>query len=287
MKRVCPPLVRDIVLTEDIKEAVLRARIYKVKDEAKITTQTINNNHTIHNYIAGLDVVAKINELSNFRNKPLLGFETKVEELYEGDVERYQTDSFKGVVRYEKQHFMNMIHEVTRSRNNDMDDLSVFYNREDDRIYFAAGEGRWDDYMCDPGIHYLIDTLVSYNLEEYEAYLIRKLESRSTLGEFKSSLEDYYGFIAVFDVDPWVRNKSDADLMDSVRFEGNEIACSYMDIYKRVKEGLTDIQRKTTARMVIDVIKTTTKTNVRELNKRIMSILNLDDGFKRAMLQLS
>jgi len=249
-------------------------------------TQTINNHQTINNYIAGLDVITKLRELTTFKQKPVIGFETKVEELYEDNVERFQSDSFKGPVRYEKDHFMNMIHEVTRSKNKDMDDFCVFYNRDDDRIYFAAGEGKWDDYMSDPGIRYLVDTLVSYNLEEYEAYLIRKLESRVALGEFRSSLEDYYAFIAVFGIEPWVRNKMDAELLESDSYDGNEIACRYSALYGRVKDALTDAQRKTTARSVVDVIKTTSKTNIRELNKRIMGILNIDDGFKQAMLQL-
>lgn len=285
LKHPCPPTCLKIDLTDEIKETVLTDRFYKPPALPTIT-QTINNNQTINNYIAGLDVITKLHELTAFKQKPLLDFETKVEELYEDNVQRFQNDAFKGPVRYEKHHFMDMIHEVARSKSKDMDDLSVFYNRDDDRLYFAAGEGRWDDYMSDPGLRYLIDTVVSYNLEQYEAYLIRKLETRASFGEFKSSLEDYYAFIAAFAIDPWARHKSDADILGSRSHEGFDIAGRYVTLYARVREDLTDVQRKTTVRSVMDVIKTASKTNIRELNKRIMGILNIDDGFKQAMLQL-
>jgi hypothetical protein len=152
--------------------------------------------------------------------------------------------------------------------------------------------------MCDPGIRYLVDTLVSYNLENYEVYLIRKLEERATLGELTASLEDYYRFIATFRVMPWVHNKSDAQLLDGEcggvaesdcgalgGIGDNEIACKYMRMYERIKDELTLAQRKLTARAVVDVIKTTTKTNIRELNKRIMGFLNVDEGFKQDVLR--
>jgi len=302
-QKPCPAVVNDIVLGADIKQHILENRVYKVKDESKIINQTINNNNTINNFIAGLDVFTKLKELTAFRNKPLLDFETKVEELYGDDVERFQNDGFRGTVRYEKDHFIDMIHNMTRADNNDMDDMCVFYDSDEDRVYFSTGNGQWEDYMCDPGIRYLVDTLVSYNLENYEVYLIRKLEERATLGELTASLEDYYRFIATFRVMPWVHNKSDAQLLDSecggagesdcgalggigsLGIGDNEIACKYMRMYERIKDELTLAQRKLTARAVVDVIKTTTKTNIRELNKRIMGFLNVDEGFKQDVLR--
>jgi len=285
LKHPCPPICLKIELTDEIKETVLTDRFYRPPTQPTVA-QTINNNQTINNYIAGLDVFTKLKELSTFRNKPILDFESKIEELYEDDVERFQNDDFKGTVHYQKDHFIDMIHNMTRSKDQDMDDMCVLYNRDDDRVYFSAGNGRWDDYMCDPGIRYLVDTLVSYNLENYEVYLIRKLEERATLGELSTSLEDYYRFISVFGVLPWVHNKGDAELLDDDSLEDNEIASKYVRMYDRVKGDLTDAQRKVTARAVVDVIKTTTKTNMRELNKRIMGLLNVDEGFKQAVLQL-
>jgi len=55
----------------------------------------------------------------------------------------------------------------------------------------------------------------------------------------------------------------------------------FSPVFEQVSAGLSMVKN------VIDVIKTTTKTNMRELNKRIMGLLNIDEGFKQAMLELN
>ena len=63
----------------------------------------------------------------------------------------------------------------------------------------------------------------------------------------------------------------------------HRIVDKYMTLYSKTKEALSETYRKHTTKTVLEVIKTTTKTNIRELNKRLMELLNVDEEFKKTI----
>ena len=302
IKKTCPPTSQPVELTEHVKNVILEDRIYRPVATPTVN-QIINNNQTINNYIANLDTFVKLNELSRHQNKELTDFETKVEELYEENVERFKNDDFRGPpFQYRPDHFLDMIHDITRSKQKDLEDLCVLYNKDEDRVYMSVGNGKWENYQRDPGVKCLVEAIVQYCLEHYEMYLIRKLEGYGPSMEVKVSLEaslvEYYSFIGTFSVFPVVKGKADAQIMynpddsdyesdvDNDDVEAHRVVDKYNRLYHSTKEKLSDADIKRTVKAVIGIIKTTTKTNLRELNKRIMGILNVDEAFKRSMLEL-
>jgi len=297
MKKPCPATRNDIVLTDAIKEHIMNNRIYIIKDEAKITNQIINNTQNITNYIAGLDTLEKLKQLTHYKNTDITMFEDKIEELYEDEVERLKSDN-KPIGSYSQEDFLNMIHNVTKSKAQNMDDFSVVYNKEEDRMYFAAG-GEWEDYQCYVGVKFMIENIIDYFLHNYEIYLIRKINDARTVPDksaLTESLETYYSFISSFGILPFVHNKSDAQIMyneDDPRYtdeidrndiESHIIVDRHNNQYNRLKAFLTETQKKNNVKSVVDIIKTANKTNIRELNKRIMGILHVDEAFKQALM---
>jgi len=297
LKKMCVASNRNVDLTEEIKECILENRRYLPKETDQPTVMhTINNNQTINNYIANLDTFAKLKELTSYKNKPIKDFETKVEDMYEREALCFKTDSVGGEIKYDQGHFMEMIHEVTCVQKRDFDDMCVVYNKDEDRIYMSVGSGKWDDFHRERGAMYLVETIASYCLEHYEVFLIRKLESGEQ--NYRERIEEYYRFISIFGVRPFVQGKADVQIMyndddpeydddvDEHDADAHVIADRYQRLYAKIRDNTTSLQKRTTVKSVLDVIKATSKTNIRELNKRIMTILNMDDGFKESMLKL-
>ena len=227
----------------------------------------------------------------------LTGLEDKIEELYEDEVERLRTDN-RPCGKYSQEDFLDMIHNVTKSKEQNMDDFSVVYNKEEDRMYFAAG-GKWEDYQCYVGVKYMIENIIDYFLQNYEVYLIRKMESTHCIqekGSLAESLDTYYSFIASFGISPYIHNRADAQILyneDDARYtdvvdrndsDAFAVVDRYLKTYAHMKSALTDLEKKHNIKSVVDIIKTANKTNIRELNKRIMSILHVDEEFKQALM---
>lgn len=264
--------------------------------------QIINNNHTINNYISNLDTMTKLKELTSYHNTAPVDYETKVEGLYENNYNRFKTNDYMGLVSYDQTHFMDMIRDITYSKKRSCEDMCIIYNKDDARIYMSEGNGRWEDYQKDQGMTYLVETITSYCLDAYEVYLIRKLENESTIHTDRalalSSIEEYYRFIATFNAKPFVHKKADPQIMfnsddsdyesdvDDRDIASHRIVDKYNGLYKRTKDSLTDAHRKVTIKSVLDVINRTTKNNIRELNNHIMTIIKVDETFKKLMIEL-
>ena len=302
LKKPCPGSLNDMVLTESIKQHVLNNRVYRVKDDAKVTNQTINNTQTINNYISGLDTLEKLKQFTTYKNKEITDIQTKINVMYDDEKEKFINDSFSEPQRYDHTHFLDMIHNVTRAKQRDMDDFCDIYKKDDDRVYMATGTN-WEDFNSYSGIKIMVEHIVEYCLEYYEVYLIRKLEGAGiNLQEralLRESLDEYYSFIASFGLSPKITGRADAQILyneDDDRYtddvdrsdpDAHRVVDRYSHTFNKIREGLNDVKKKAMVKNVVDVIKTTTKTNLRELNNRIMGLLNVDEGFKQAMLELN
>lgn len=289
----CPTIELDIELTQTIKDKVLNFRRYHHKKEETVT-QMINSNNTIINYVSNnIDAKFKLERITSYHNKEITDFETHVDELYEKDSRRFLENKYKGIVHLKQEHLLTAIDNVTRSKKEDCTDINVMYNEKYGR-YYVNISGRWEPYLRDHFIKYLVDTLAKSYLESYEIYLIRKLElsqkgiSMMDKSQIKTSLENYYKFIYVFEVTPFVRNKSDADVLtndndEEVEFTdiaGHRIVDKYNALYERMREEVTETQAKNTIKLVSDVVKSNSRLNMDELNKRVIAVLNIDEDFK-------
>lgn len=293
----CPGILSDIELTEDIKKNILKNRLYHPPPVVPVPTitQTINNIHTMNNFVASLDPFVKIRHVTEHDNVELVDFETSVENRYKRNVRKFLTDGFRGDVLFTKNHFMNMVSDITEST--DTANMNIVYDSSTDRVHFAVGG---DDSGFrrhpHPAITFLIKTLAIYHLSYYEIYLIRKLVSGDRTGELDECLRLYYHFIGCFEIYPYVFGKNDSMILfnknderyveqvERSDIEAHRIVDKYNSMYLRIKGELTDGDRRVAMKDVMDILKSNHKINITELNKRIMDILRVDNEFKARLM---
>ena len=305
MKGICSPLLKQIVLTEEIKQMVMAERIYVPMTEpipapppvnvmAQTAAQIINNNNqTVINYIANMDVLTKLQRLSQYNDTEIQNFDEKVAEASEDIARRFEEDGpFRGgPVRYEGSKLIDLVHTVTKATDPDLNDFNVVYTKGADRI-LILDDGEWVDHIKDEGIMYIINILKDEHLNYYEFYLIRKL-AKMTLSpqraELEESLVKYFQFIAAFNIKPHIYGKSDADVLNtpcvsSDPVEANRVVDKYSLLYHQTAQAMTTSQKREITRSVVNIVKANTIKNSKELNKRIISMLKIDEDFKTLMI---
>jgi hypothetical protein len=284
MKGICSPTVSNIEMTNEIKEIVLQQRIYKPPVQTSLNV--INNNQTINNYIANMDVFEKLNHLTQYNHKTIENFEEKVERIYEDTARRFQEDDFRvGNVTYNHSHFLDMIHNITKAKERDLEDFNVVYDQTNKRFCISVS-GDWEDFQKDNGLSMLVETLIDYHLEYYEVYIIRKIMNASVLEKhsLEKNITDYYRFLAAFDIKPRIADKTDTDITDNASSSSRTIIDRYTDMYSAIIGSITTKQRREIHKEVLDIVKANTSTNAKDLNKRIMNMLKLDAEFKLLIL---
>ena len=304
LKAPCMPTLSRVVLDDEIKDMIMTERVYtppaldpiidaRVVAEPHPTTVNINTFNTMNNMISSMDPIDKVTKWNAHNNVEVLDFEEKLDNHFARVVNRLKSDSTgKAPIVFKRGDILEMIHTITKIREDDLSDFNVFYNKNNNRIAFYLGD-EWDDNECNKGLTYLIDTLVSSYLDYYEMYLIRKIEHGTMVDKstVHSSLVEYYTFTSTFDVKPFVQGKHDSQVMynsddDEAAFtdvESHRIVDTYTALYHRCKSGTTQAQRRELHKAVLDIVKNSTKTNILEINKQIMTLLNLDEEFKRVI----
>jgi len=301
LTKACPGTKRSLELTEEVKLDILENRVYHVKDDVKIMNQTINTFNTMNNFIANMDYVDKITKLANYKQLEIVDFETKVEDEFMRTVKKLDKDSFKYGFSLKHRDFMEIIDTLTNALRGDKRDefiehLNFIYDSKRKRIRVYNSGEKWEDFLVNAGLNYLIGTIASYYLESYEVYLIRKIHAtNSTLcqqSEQHKCLEDYYTFLACFEVDPFVKGKYDAQILyskdtpeyDEAPAPGDIDAYTIVDkfskMYTRIYDSLTNAQKNNVHKEVLDIIKSNTQNTVTEIDKDILNLINIDEGFK-------
>jgi hypothetical protein len=300
LQRICPGVAHRIELTDDIKACVIENRIYHIQDDVKIMNQTINTYNTMNNFISNMDCVDKITKLASYKQLEIVDFETKVEDEYKRTVKKLEKDSFKYGFSLKHQDFMQIIDTLTNALKGDKRDefiehLNFIYDSKRKRIRVFNSAEKWEDFLVSSGINYLIGTIAGSYLESYEVYLIRKLNAPVNvcqLAEQQKCLEDYYLFLACFDVDPFVKGKYDAQILfnkdapeydlvpESSDVEAHQIVDRFTKTYVRIFDSITNAQRRIAQKEVLDIIKSNTQNTVNEIDKDILNMINIDEGFK-------
>lgn len=66
--------------------------------------------------------------------------------------------------------------------------------------------------------------------------------------------------------------------------EAHRIVDKYNAIYVRIRNSITDANRRSASKEVIDIVKSNHKLNMTELNKHILEILRDDEAFKARLM---
>ena len=128
-------------------------------------------------------------------------------------------------------------------------------------------------------------------------------------------IREYYRFIASFEIDPYCKGKLDKDLLQREDVDGAEgadgdaaaaaaadvnaatadneeeedededfVAQRFTTIYNTEYSRLTNAQRKSVQKDVLDIIKTNSKFNIVQLDKDIIALVNIDPEFNKTLV---
>jgi hypothetical protein len=301
LKKQCPASKRKLELTDEIKKCVIDNRTYIIEDPIKIQNQTINNYNTINNVVANMDVLEKLQSLTSYKQIEVLDFESKVEDTFLHTVKRLQHDKYKHGFRLSDNDFLDIINTLTMAIRGPQKDkflefLSFMYDNKRKRIKVYASD-KWEEYLVDKGLTYLVNTIADCYLASYECYLIRKIVALETEAPHESQvllscLEEYYMFIASFEVDPYVRGKHDNMILHNEQdatyhmqprpddADAYAIVDRFTQAYQRIDDGITKANKKVVHKKVLDVLKTNATENVEELDKEVIGLIRMDEAFK-------
>jgi hypothetical protein len=167
-------------------------------------------------------------------------------------------------------------------------------------------DNEWRTVLFENGVKEIIQGIKDNYLDMYERYLVRLylhptsyVQKRETIKEY---MEEYYKFIVCYGLPPFVAYKTDYEIIhpdgDSDTDGGTapgtvpgtvpdtyDIQDVWFQLYKRVKESLSTSYKNKIRKEVADIVKRNAKANTNELNKEVMSLIQMDEEFKRTILQ--
>ena len=298
-KKPCPGQINNIEMTDAIKECILDNKVYiieKKPNPAQVINQTINNYQQINNIVNNMDSVEKINKITEYKNIELLDFEDNVEHKYRNLIKKLE----KGKIEDFKLNFdniMEIIDNVTTNSNGDLKYLNVLHEQYSDKIKIL-NDGEWCSHIFNIGVKEIINTIKIYFFDSYECYLCRQLYD-DTISPIEKSkkrqyLSEYYKLLFCFDLYPYVKGKTNNKILyqptDSEYHKNSSDFADYvieeetMKIFTNIKENIKVSEVNRLKRDIHTLIKKNTKSNIIELNKCMMDIIQMDDAFKNQII---
>lgn len=288
--KTCPAVKLDIELTDDIKHYVLLNRRYHVPNASnplKVVNNTINNYNQINNFVANMDVIEKLTKYIEYKNIDIVDFEDKVDYRYKRNVTKLENGSLKVNYQLKISDLFDIIDAVSKLCHG-MEDFNIMYDERLNKLkIFSFGE--WKTLLVDSGIKEMIETIQTCYLNAYECYLIRKMkcpeQSAYQKTVFREHLCEYYKFLICFGIYPYIDRKTDAEIM-GIESYGTSYAIEeeYKPLYNRIKEKTNQQELNKTKKDVKEIIKKNTKSNILDLNKKVVELFQMDEHFKTDLL---
>lgn len=281
-KKPCPATKNVIDVTDEIKEHILANRVYRIPKEVPIT-QNINYYNTMNNFITSKDPLVKLAGYTDYKNVHVMNFDDQISERFYKINEKMYDHSKSYRITYDQ--ICGVIDDVTRCRQPDLSDFNIMYDKKNDRIKVKVNNN-WDDYSIHNGIKFICETLKENYLDNYEAHLICKLESPSfnarEKSEFKELLDDYYQFISCFEFEPYISSEY-SRIFDEVE-RSPDLVDQYMSMFRTASDKLTVSKQKKIKNDILDMIKYNGTQNIQDLNKIVLTIINVDKDFKQYLM---
>lgn len=292
-KKVCPVLVRDIELTEARKEYLMENRIMLPEQttQPQPTPQqtfnsTINNFNIMNNYINKLDPIDKITKYVEHNDIQLIDFEKHVEQTYERSIHKFENDEYIQC-KLDKRALMNIIDDITTFKDKEVKAFNVIHDEVSDKIKMYQS-GRWNSQLFDDGIDDIVYKLKTCYLDFYESYLIRKAHKNGAFvkQQMKELLKEYYMFIISFNLDPYVKDQTDGDLLGDESMNDRHDTCEeYHSFFIRIREDIKHMEVKRIRKDVGNIIRKNNKSNLVDLNSKVLDLIQADEEFRSRILE--
>lgn len=276
----CPKSQNVIDLTDEIKEHILKNRIYHIPKQTpqQILIQQINNNQQINNFITKMDTFDKIDTLTSRSELHLLPFENHIEKHFESKINMCDDVTTRlDKLSLSKSDIINIIDKLTK--NDSIETLNVVYDKAPNKLSIFD-DGAWETYAFEHGVIQIIDKIKTIYLDNYEEFLLDKLSLDDYPRErqkAKELLEEYYNFIVSFDLRPLI--------VESQRDKIIEYNEKYYHMYNKVRNNIKLSHAKELKKTVYNMVKNNCTASMIELNKKMIDIICTDEEFKKSVLQ--
>ena len=295
LKKICPATQNNIDFTDEMKEFILKNRIYIIPKFEKpyqiIHINQINYYNQINNLICGININDKINKYIKYKNIELIDIDDTLNNIFREKNNKLKNNKFKNF-HLNLESIINIIDEITTI--NDINKLNIFFDTIINKIKIFCDD-EWCSFLVDFGIKNIIEKIQYAYLNSYECYIIRKLINESDYKskiELKEILEEYYKFLAWFDIQPFIYRKNNNSILyndnDDKYYEPNEdydIYHKYYKLYDVILSKINKIEQSKVKKGIESIIKKNSKSFIIELNKKFLELFKNDDEYKNDFLK--
>ena len=304
----CPQTKNILTLTDEIKEHILQNRIYiiqktteKVQDPQKTINQTINNYNCMQNFIANMDVLEKLTKYTEHNKIEIVDFEDKIGETYMLTSKKLDEDKFKYGYQLKTENFMEIVDNISSTLDNKIEYFNIVYDGKINKLKLYE-RGTWKHFLIEQGVKQILNITKDYFLDSYECFLMRKIKKHQIsvfdVQKSKELLIEYYKFIACFEIDPFCKDHYDSEILGHDDSEGKqdsgletEYTYTYNEefypYYIKALDKLTQSQSMKIKKEVVDIVKRNTTQNINELNKKVLSLIQMDEEFKKNFMKIN
>ena len=316
-KKPCPKSHNNVELTDEIKNIILRDHIYRQPPPPpppppppSLVQHISNTNHynnTVNALVTNMDTYDKLSKYLTHQNTPLIEFGNSIENTFVDKIEvlkQKHTDdtygAYDGMI-LDKDDLLEVINQVSSLAQDHSENLNVVYDKKFNRLKLFD-MGKWNEVILLQGIATMLAKIQESYFNVYECYLIRKIELSSLSMQDKAIIRDqlieYYKFIGCFEIDPYVKEKNETEIIyndDDKRYdsyaeftdENTEMPIRYTNLFYRVCGETKTSELNKIKKSVIDLIKRNCLKNVDELNKRVVDLFSMNEEFKHIIMPSS
>lgn len=326
LKKPCPALIKVMELTDDIREHVLENRIYLEQPLAVVPVspvspaaqtmvhnfnQTINQIQFINNFVNQIDPMKAIETYQQHTNTTTIPLDTKL-------MNRFRNKLFS-IDKAEKNNRLfslgeNSMYQTVDDASNSgkhVENINIYYDKATRKLSIYE-HNKWNKYLCQEGIEKFMFAIQESYFDAYECYLIRKLNEFDGKGvqvariEYEDLLNLYYGFIAYFDLKPYIAEKTNHDILTASFIEKDEdinseygdedeedeededdtmtISDKYMPYFTRAKQNNTSRQTNEARNNVLGIIKRNSAESVKAVKEKVAELFRMDEIFKNSLM---
>ncbi len=293
-KNICPALENNIELTIEIKEFILTNRIYKIpKPEKEVNPTTIINNkiqynNTMYNYVNKMDTIDKLTKLMEYKDKEIIYLEDDMEKNFKTRVDNMTNNNFKYGYNIDESRLFDIIDEISKIRRGDLTHMNIIYNEKLKELNLYKS-GCWESLILERGLKEVVEILKEVFLDHYEKYLFKQIyvSEKNFLNKqkYKEDVERHYKFLCCFDLFPYIKDKDDMEILgeDDGDFGKYAIEEKWMSIYTNIANNIKRYDVNKMKKNISDILKNNTQHNLKDLNKNMIELLNIDIEFKKTL----
>jgi hypothetical protein len=227
---------------------------------------------------SNLSLSEKISKYAEYLQIPLQSIDDSIEDKF-ADTLRKMT-SAKYTLELKMDDLLTAIDEISKSSTN-CENINILYDSDMNKL--NVYDGQWNESIVGKGLRLIIEKLQENYFDHYEQFIIHKYHEASN-GFFqqvqKERLDEYYTFIATFDLQPFCQGRSDSELVKNGSTGTYTLSDKLTERFMECKKQVRNAYRTKIHSLVLDIIKRNSAKTVKNLNTNIYDLFCKDTGFK-------